>query len=189
MKTVSTRLVFQYWDHLRGDRAAPERGEIEPGAVRHALRDTFILENEATDRLVVRLAGTRVCALFGGELKNRPFLSIWGDAPTRVEVSRMADAVMDDCAGAVCGLHAETANGNSVELELVLLPLRHGGKTHARMMGAVSPVTSPPWLGFEKVERCDIRSMRIIWPSGLTRAAVAPEQRRAGFTLIPGGRR
>jgi hypothetical protein len=188
MKTISTRLVFHYWDKLRGERAAPERGEIEPGAVRHALLDTFILENSA-DGLTFRLAGTRLCALFGGELRDKGFLDIWRDAPTRVELARLADAVMDDSAGAVCGISAETASGGSVELELVLLPLRHAGRTHARLLGALSPVMSPSWLGFEAVTSGEIRSMRIIWPSGLSRAAVPPEQKRALFTLIPGGRR
>ncbi len=95
---------------------------------------------------------------------------------------------MDDAAGAICGLNAATASGASVETELLLLPLRHGGKTHARMMGALSPVALPAWLGFEPVTRSDIRSMRIIWPSGLQRAPLLAEQRRAAFTVISGGR-
>ena len=59
MKNASTRLVFEYWDALRGERSAPERGEIEPGALRHALADTFVLENEPIGP-VFRLAGTRI---------------------------------------------------------------------------------------------------------------------------------
>ena len=85
MKTTNAQAIFAYWDRLRGARSAPERGEIEPGAVRHALLDTFILENGA-DGLTIRLAGTRLCALFGGELKDRSFNSLWPDAPTRVEL-------------------------------------------------------------------------------------------------------
>jgi hypothetical protein len=188
MKTLSARLIFQYWDALRGERAAPERGEIEPGAVRHALLDTFILEN-GRDGLTFRLAGTRLCALFGGELRDKAFLSLWRGAPTRVEIARLADAVMDDAAGAVCGVTVSTAAGEQAELELLLLPLRHAGKTHARMLGALSPVLTPPWLGFAPIIDAEVRSMRIIWPSGLARSAVPPEQRRALFSVIPGGRR
>ncbi len=186
MKTVSTTLIFQYWDQLRGSRAAPERGEIEPGAVRHALLDTFILENGGTG-LSFRLAGTRLCALFGGELKDRNFASLWPDPASRVELLRMVDAVMDECAGAITGLAVETDRGETADLELLVLPLRHGGKTHARVLGALSPVNLPPWLGHDKIARTEVRSMRIIWPSGLPRAP-GPDQRRQRFTVVTGGR-
>ncbi len=187
MKTQSTTLLFQYWDSLRGSRSAPERGEIEPGAVRHALLDTFILEN-AREGLNFRLAGTRLCALFGGELKDRPFASLWTDAATRIEILRMVDAVMDEAAGAVTGLSVESRRGAMADFEMVVLPLRHGGKTHARVLGALAPVMVPPWLGSDPIERIEIRSMRIIWPSGLPRSGPGPDERRARFTVVTGGR-
>ncbi len=191
MKTTNAQAIFAYWDRLRASRSAPERGEIEPGAVRHALLDTFILEN-GSDGLHFRLAGTRLCALFGGELKDRAFASLWPDAPTRIELLRMVDAVMDECAGAVTGLAVETESGKTADLELLVLPLRHGGKTHARVLGAVTPVEAPQWLGFESIVRVEVRSMRIIWPSGLPGMRqplpAGPIERRARFTLLSGGR-
>jgi len=188
MKTPGTTIIFQYWDQLRGSRSAPERGEIEPGAVRHALLDTFILEN-GPGGLVFRLAGTRLCALFRDELKDRAFASLWSNPATRVELSRMVDAVMDESAGAVTGLHVTSEKGGSAELELLVLPLRHRGRTHARLLGALSPVTTPPWLGLDAIADVEVRSKRIIWPSGLPRAAQpGPQERRARFTLLPGGR-
>jgi hypothetical protein len=186
MKTNSATLIFQYWDKLRGDRAAPERGELEPGAVRHALLDTFILEN-SPDGLLFRLAGTRVCALAGRELRDQPFLSLWSEASTRVELSRMFDAVMDECAGAVAGIRIETSGGEACELELLALPLRHRGRTHARVMGTLAPVSATPWLGFSHMTESSIRSMRIIWPSGLPRAASAAS-RRLRFQVLQGGK-
>ena len=44
MKQASSRELFGYWAVRRGKRAAPERGEIEPSAIRRALGDVFILE-------------------------------------------------------------------------------------------------------------------------------------------------
>lgn len=187
MKTTSATLIFQYWDQLRGDRAAPERGEIEPGAVRHALLDTFILEADA-EGLAFRLAGTRLCAMFGGELKGRRLQDLFADRATRVEIARMSDAVMDESAGALTGLAARTADGEMVDLELLVLPLRHGGKTHARLLGSLSPLASPPWLGHKPVVDAEVRSMRIIWPSGMPRPAMTPEARRARLTVVRGGR-
>ena len=43
MKHASSRELHAYWDHQRGTRPAPERADIEPGAIRGALSDTFIV--------------------------------------------------------------------------------------------------------------------------------------------------
>src|SRR3979411_214660 len=51
-------------------RRAPERGDIEPGAIRNVLGDSFIIAYDPEADHPFRLAGTRVCALFGRELKG-----------------------------------------------------------------------------------------------------------------------
>src|SRR5437588_12839090 len=76
MKQASSRELFGYWAARRGTRTAPERGEIEPSAIRRALGDVFILEFDRGLGHPFRLAGTRVCALFGRELKNQRFIDL-----------------------------------------------------------------------------------------------------------------
>ena len=41
MKHPSARELYDYWNAQRGLRAAPERADIEPGAIRRALADTW----------------------------------------------------------------------------------------------------------------------------------------------------
>src|SRR5881628_908201 len=65
VKHASSRLLYGYWNALRGSRAAPDRGDIEPGGMRRALGDSFILAFDAADDHLFRLAGTRICGLFG----------------------------------------------------------------------------------------------------------------------------
>jgi len=77
MKHPATRMLFSYWDALRGERAAPERGEIEPGEIRHILADTFVLELDAQREARFRLAGTRICGLMGGELRDGRLVDLW----------------------------------------------------------------------------------------------------------------
>ncbi len=43
MKHPASRALHAYWERLRGERAAPERAEIEPGQIRHLLADSLIL--------------------------------------------------------------------------------------------------------------------------------------------------
>lgn len=189
MKNTSTRLVYEYWDMLRGDRAAPERGEIEPGALRHALADTFVLENEPIGP-AFRLAGTRICALIGHELKGRAFAALWPDVESQGEMRRLVQTVMDETAGAVAGLAAETQSGAPIYLELLLLPLRFRGRTHARVLGALSPTTTPEWLGLDTLDSMRMISLRMLWPSAPARAS-QPMPQRAGppkFVVLPGGR-
>ena len=80
MKHAASRELYAYWEERRGTRPAPERAEIEPGAIRGVLSDAFILALDGSAGHPVRLAGTRVCALFGRELKGESFLDLWGAA-------------------------------------------------------------------------------------------------------------
>jgi hypothetical protein len=68
VKHTSTRVVFEYWNRQRGQRSAPTRSEIDPAAIRHILGDTFMLAADVIDGIRFRLAGTRVCTLFGREI-------------------------------------------------------------------------------------------------------------------------
>ena len=59
---AASRELYAYWQERRGTRAAPERAEIEPGAIRQVLSDAFILALDGGAGHPFRLAGTRVCA-------------------------------------------------------------------------------------------------------------------------------
>jgi hypothetical protein len=193
MKHATTRMLFSYWDALRGERAAPERGEIEPGEIRHILADTFILEVAESRTAAIRLAGTRVCAFFGRELRGEAFDRLW-EEESRRDVGGALDAVLDETAGVVAGLSAITDEGASVEFEMVLLPLRHRGKPHARVLGALSPAVVPPWIGLYPVRHLTTSSLRVLWPSGRPSKLVRGDhdgsaiERRRRFVVHSGGR-
>ena len=193
MKHATTRMIFAYWDLLRGERAAPERGEIEPGEIRHVLGDTFILE-AAPDGAAIRLAGTRICALFGRELKGHAFASLWA-ANSTGDPQALLDIVLGDTAVCIAGLVGRTEYGEEMPLEMILLPLRHGGKPHARILGALTPLTVPAWIGLRPLQGLATRSMRVIPGSGPMGAVspeaprpAPPEARRPALTLHRGGR-
>ena len=57
MKHPTSRMLFSYWDGLRGARAARERGEIEPGEIRHILADTFVLEIDPAPHVLPLVLG------------------------------------------------------------------------------------------------------------------------------------
>ena len=64
MKHPSSREFFAYWDAKRGDARAPDRSEIEPGAVRELLGDIFVLsyDNDAGYPFLAAIAGITATA-------------------------------------------------------------------------------------------------------------------------------
>lgn len=183
MKHPTSRLLHAYWDRLRGERAAPERSEIEPGEIRGLLADSMILEVDAPVRAArVRLAGTRICALYGRELKGSAFADLWGAGegaapgrePRDMTAWELVDTVAGDTSGVVSGLTGFTERGETVELELLLLPLRHCGKTQARMLGALSPAVIPSWLGHRPIVTLETKSQRVLGRAAAEGRAAGP---------------
>ena len=108
----------------------------------------------------LRLAGTRVCALFGRELRERSLVVPVGRSAA--DPWRMVEIVAGDAIGVVAGLIGTNEAGETIELEFLLLPLRHRGRTEARALGTLSPVASPTWLGLRPLVRLDTVSLRVL---------------------------
>lgn len=205
MKHPTSRQLHAYWDRLRGERAAPERSEIEPGEIRNLLSDSFILETDPARRWsAIRLAGTRLCALFGRELRGNAFVDLWGGAaPAQASADpwRLVETVACDTVGVVAGLTGLTARDESLDLELLLLPLRHRGKTQARILGSLSPHCIPSWLGTRPILRLEAVSLRVLevavaeptavrsFVEGLPEPANDPRPVRFGHLLVHEGGR
>ena len=73
MKHPSNQQFFAYWDEKRAGARAPDRSEIEPEAVRELLGDIFVLSCNGDAGFPFRVAGTKLCALLGCDLKDQSF--------------------------------------------------------------------------------------------------------------------
>ncbi len=162
MKNQKTIDLFLYWNRLRANRPAPRRTEIEPADIKGLLADTFILEDDQRGQPVFRLAGTRLCAIFGQELKGFVFSSLWQDRDRRM-VSRLARNAFTDNSVIVVHFDAVSRSGRELSFESCLLPLR-GGDDSARALGCMVPNEKPFWLGVDPVETCRMTSLRVIDP-------------------------
>ena len=197
MKHAVTRELFAYWTRLRAGRAAPDRGDIDPAAIRGILSDTFILDTGLTGaEPTFRLSGTRLNALFLHELKGRPVLDLWV-ASDRPGAARLIQTVQDHVTPAIAGLQGRPAGCTPIDLELLLVPLRHHGRTHARVLGSIAPFEIPSWLGLIAIDHLTITSLRWIdagepvpaKPVAWTRPATYAPPRQHGFlTVYQGGR-
>ncbi len=145
MLTVSKEL-YEYWLKLKGERPAPERNEVEPGAIRGILADTFILDIDRADGFQFRISGSRANALFLRELRGSSFLQIWRFSD-RQAVRAVLQRAADHARPHALQGEARPPGLAEVAIEIVLLPLRHRGSTCSRMLGAVAVNMTPHWLG------------------------------------------
>jgi hypothetical protein len=141
MKHPLNREFFAYWDEKRGGARAPDRSEIEPGAVRELLGDIFVLSYDATSGYPFRVAGTRVCALLGCDLKDRSFSALFA-ADGRREIEDIIAVVAEEMLGAVAGITATSEDGSPAHLELLLLPFNARAHAPISLTGLLAPFES-----------------------------------------------
>jgi hypothetical protein len=193
VKHSSSRELFAYWTARRGARLAPERGDIEPAAIRHSLSDVFMLAADFVEEQRFRLAGTRVCGLFGRELKGESFGSLWNEA-SRDHLRGLLTVVTEENTGIVAGAIGRNAEGGAVDLELLLLPLARQGLARIRAIGVLAATDLPFWLGARPIKDLTLGTVRHVG-NGLERpdprrfvAALRGEGRlRRGFMVYQGG--
>jgi hypothetical protein len=162
MKQNGSIDLFHYWNRLRAGRSAPKRTEIEPADIKTLLADTFILECDTRGEAVFRLAGTRICATFGRELKGFSFPSLWREKDKRL-IARLVYGVFQPKSVVVIGFEGRSQVGRSVMFELLLLPL-DGGTENPRALGVISPAEKPFWLGTDPINDALIDSVRVVDP-------------------------
>lgn len=138
MKHPSNREFFAYWDQKRGDGQAPDRTDIEPGAVRGLLGDIFVLSCDASAGYPFRVAGTRVCALLGVDLKDKSFSGLF-EPGSRRDIEEIIAAVAEETLAAVAGVTAATPGGSQAHFELLLLPFNTRAHEPVSLTGLLAP--------------------------------------------------
>jgi hypothetical protein len=139
MKHPSSRAFFAYWDEKRGAARAPDRSEIEPGALRELLGDIFVLGYDPAAGYPFRVAGTRVCALVGRDQKGASFSALFTQACRR-EIEDVIGIVADEMLAAVAGITATAEDGSPAHLELLLLPFNNRAHTPLSLTGLLAPL-------------------------------------------------
>lgn len=193
MKHPSNRELFDYWNERRGERLAPERSDIEPSAIRGVLGDTFVLEVNGFDNHLFRIAGTRLCALFGRELKGENFIKLW-QRTGQTAVRELISVVMEEKVGVVASVSGATSDDTlqPVHLEMMVLPLASPSRGEVRVMGALAPMAAPYWLGAKAIGPLALGMFRHVGPAvdapSPPRLRAAAGRIKHGLTVYDGGR-
>ena len=179
MREAINQALYTYWNEIRGDRLAPKRFEIEPSRIAGMLPDTFILERNDTETSRFRLAGTRMCDVFGAEFRGRNFFDLFG-AEDRITLQRQFSVIARQGAVGVFTVESKSTVG-VVRFEILLLPLVHMRDTVDRYLGALSPMDRPAWLGHEPLTSTRIIANELIWPDGRPHAMIDNIHRQTPF--------
>lgn len=160
MKHDWTADLLTYWDRLRGTRAAPDRRDVSPRDLGGKLPNIFILRSDIDDsdaenadtanipaakQWQFRLAGTRLCTLYGRELRNTRFLSLWHEdvRPWLGEQLHLSGLDYRPLRLEHTGV---TLGEKACHFETLLLPLHEADGSPA-WIGSMVALDQPLWLG------------------------------------------
>lgn len=182
MKHPSSRGFFAYWDKKRGEARAPDRSEVEPSAVRELLGDIFVLSYDHESGFPFRVAGTRVCALLGRDLKDQGFTELFA-AGGRREIEDIITVVAEEMLPAIAGITATAQDGQTAHLELLLLPFNTRAHAPISLTGVLAPFEGDVALlrDFRLTSYRYIHLPRKLVPRALRKLAIA-----RGFMVYEG---
>jgi hypothetical protein len=177
MRQQATRELLAYWNRLRGDELAPDRADIDLAAIRGSLSDLFMLDLDAAHQFPFLMSGTRLNAFFCTEQLGRSFLGLWQPQDARHVASVLMTAIEAACP-IIAAVSASPEGYRDADIEILLLPLRHGGYAASRLLGLASPAAQPPWVGLLPATHFKLRAVRMVeshthWPSISKASALA----------------
>lgn len=173
MRHPATQALYTYWNEVRGTRLAPRRLDIQPARIADLLLDSFILERIDGAGFRFRLAGTRVAARFGLQLRSESFLSLWSEGDRGLLEHHLAAITELGQVGVLTG-EAElmddpdgrTAPGLPYTFELVILPLVHTGERIDRLLCHLVPLDAQDTWPDDAIRRLRLVAAQSVWPDG-----------------------
>jgi len=146
----NTQAVLDAWRRLCDGRANDDGPTTDdyPGLVGRL----FVLNHVAERDYSFRRVGYALERLFGRQLSEHNFLSIWNE-PDRQLVSAALAAASADRGPAVIRARGETLAGRRVDLEFALAPLLGGRGAPARFLGLCQTMSPEDILGGRPLRR------------------------------------
>ncbi len=194
MRQFASKKLFAHWSEVKRGPASPDRNDLDPSALGAILQDVFILGAEPGGPWRYRVAGTRLAGFANRELRDEPFERWWSGSDRR-DVGRMLDSVVEEDAPLVGGTYGTSNDQMRYEFELVLLPLRHGGRSGLRMLGGFFPAVGTLRRHGLTIDEMGLVSLRALQSQGegaVTFGRITPSgdraaERRRAFRVIEGG--
>jgi len=161
MQQRSSQSLVQYWDEIRAGRVAPQRCEIEPAKIAALLPVTFILDCTARAGFRFRLAGTRICEQLGRELRGVDIRDMF-ETQDRKDLENLLQSVVAEGGIGEIEFEATCAEGREAQFEMVVMPVIHASNTVNRLLGCLTAIGPPYWLGSTATVRHRVTTLRMV---------------------------
>ncbi|MFZ4684922.1 MAG: PAS domain-containing protein [Hyphomonadaceae bacterium] len=148
-----TQAMLDAWQRLTdGENASDGPATDEyPGLV----NNLFLLTHVAERDFAFRRVGATLDRLFGRQLDEHDFLSIWNDVDRRLVAAGLSMAVKNR-GPTVIHARGETLAGKRLDLEFALAPLLHDDSGPRRFLGLCQAITPEEALGGRPLRRLQV---------------------------------
>ena len=188
---ATTQHLYAYWNVVRNHRIAPRRYEIEPMQIAKLLPETFIIDCGGLDDFRFRLAGTRLCEYFGRELRGQSLLDFW-QGTDRTDLRQLLHRVVLDADIGTVLFDSMSDDERRAKFEMLVLPLIHNGVSINRLLGSITAIDAPIWLGTRHLTRHAILAIKAHAPANDTNVvplAHAKNRLESAPTIVQHGNR
>lgn len=156
--------LFEHWSALRSGVEVPNRCEIDPRVFPDALENTFIFERIDEGDFRARLAGMNLCDMMGMEVRGQSAASFMQHAE-RDNITQILQQILNRPSIGELTLTGRDLTGKTVEVNMILLPLRSDMGDVNRVIGCISH----PQTNFTAPLRFSIKSHKLTPLSALGR--------------------
>jgi hypothetical protein len=137
MRHSAAKAILSYWHSIvPEDGGAPGHAALQPRALKSHLPDLFIIERMDRAVFSFKLAGTRMCARYGRELRDHDFIRLWPSAQHGEVLAQLTQA-LQSAAPVVLKGAAATLDGDVVPFSILLMPIADAEGNVNRLMGAM----------------------------------------------------
>lgn len=163
----NTRVVLDAWKRLADGVQANEgpATDDDPGLV----GSLFVLNHLGARDYAFSRAGGSLERLFGRQLIDHNFLSIWSEGDRQIVEAGLAVA-LQDCGATVIHARGETLVGKRIDLEFSLAPLVRGSAPTNRFLGLCQAITPEEVLNGRPV--CRLQALAVYPPAPDREAAI-----------------
>ena len=163
----NTQAMLDAWQRLTAGETSSDGPTTDayPGLV----NNLFLLNHVAERDFAFRRVGATLDRLFGRQLAEHDFLSIWNDSDRGLVAAGLSMAVKDS-GPAVIHARGETLAGKRLDLEFALAPLLGGATATRRFLGLCQAITPEEILGGRPLRRLQV--LAIFPPAPVMRPAI-----------------
>jgi hypothetical protein len=125
VRDPALRSAIGYWDSLRDGRIVPPRMALDPAEMRPVLQQAAILENTRPGSVRIRLAGARISALMGMEVRGMPLRALF-DLADRGRITTEVERALEEPAALMLDVEAPAPRhgvGPALRTQIALLPM------------------------------------------------------------------